>query len=327
MRFYHVFCIWCLAFAVHPPPQTHTHTHSLTPVQRRAEIRAEAEAYTRNNTWETVRRSPPPARTHPQRPRVPQIWQNSVRNLVEWNMSMRPRPRPLTPRPPPPPAPPKPPSAPRPHHVMSESLAKAAAPWPRRAAQERAAKAAKAAAAVVVEPPQGSVRRAPQEVAPAAAAGGGSGGGGGGGGGCGGTGLARTGPGNSLAACCGFDLCHKYILYLYLYLYLAGWLLLSRCVCFYLYCVLGAAPNVSCSELGFSVNPVVASRVSWFVPPAATNPCAPCAAARSHASGPWATRSATHFRRARRRRGRRWGVFWVRDCSLRTEAAVPCRRA
>ena len=24
----------------------------------------------------------------------------------------------------------------------------------------------------------------------------------------------------ALAACCGFDLCHKYILYLYLYLYL-----------------------------------------------------------------------------------------------------------
>ncbi len=35
----------------------------------------------------------------------------------------------------------------------------------------------------------------------------------------------------ALAACCGFDLCHKYILYLYLYLYLLphhrilGWLL------------------------------------------------------------------------------------------------------
>jgi hypothetical protein len=25
---------------------------------------------------------------------------------------------------------------------------------------------------------------------------------------------------NTYAACCGFDLCHKYILYLYLYLYL-----------------------------------------------------------------------------------------------------------
>ncbi len=32
----------------------------------------------------------------------------------------------------------------------------------------------------------------------------------------------------ALAACCGFDLCHKYILYLYLYLYFARMLIRMR---------------------------------------------------------------------------------------------------
>jgi hypothetical protein len=31
----------------------------------------------------------------------------------------------------------------------------------------------------------------------------------------------------ALTACCGFDLCHKYILYLYLYLYFAADVLLG----------------------------------------------------------------------------------------------------
>ncbi len=33
----------------------------------------------------------------------------------------------------------------------------------------------------------------------------------------------------ALAACCGFDLCHKYILYLYLYLYLRGTSASAKC--------------------------------------------------------------------------------------------------
>ncbi len=35
----------------------------------------------------------------------------------------------------------------------------------------------------------------------------------------------------ALAACCGFDLCHKYILYLYLYFNVAEWILVAASGC------------------------------------------------------------------------------------------------